>query len=122
MATDHTNHKAAYDDLNIRSIVLVGGVGSILVFVAIIAVQVIYFRYEDGEYARKVLDVPELAVEAVLAGQTERLNSSGDGAEQGERRIPISDAMKSVVAEYQGRQTTSQANPDNTTSEVSSVE
>lgn len=114
MTSDHANHKAAYDDLNIRSIVLVGGVGSILVFVAVVAVQVIYFRYEDSEYARKVLDAPDVAAETILASQTERLGVPGDGANVGEKSIPISVAMKAVVAEYQERRpsdTGTDANP-----------
>lgn len=113
MTADNASHKAAYDDLNIRSILLVGGVGSILVFVAIIAVQVIYFRYEDREYARKVLSAPEAAAETIIGGQLKRLDVAGDGAEAGEKSIPIQEAMRTVVAEYQGRQTESDAASEN---------
>lgn len=113
MTADNASHKAAYDDLNIRSILLVGGVGSILVFVAIISVQVIYFRYQDREYDRKVLTAPETAAETIISGQMKRLAVAGDGAEAGERSIAIQDAMNAVVAEYEARQATAETRSEN---------
>ncbi|MGC1272480.1 MAG: hypothetical protein WBC44_02145 [Planctomycetaceae bacterium] len=101
-SSDHTPSNAAYDDLSIRSIALVGGVGSVLVFVAVIAVQVVFFRYEQAEYKRKVLDVPAVKINAVLDAQRQKLNEAGAGAnaERRERSIPIDEAMTIVLAEY----------------------
>ena len=106
MATEHANHKAAWDDVNVRSIALVGGVGAVLVVVSVIAVQVVYFRYQDLEDLRKVQSVPFASAEAELARQRERISVAGEGAitENGEKSIPIAEAMQMVVAEYQSRQ------------------
>ena len=103
MSVEH-DPAAAYDDLNVRSIALVGGVGAVLVFVAIVAVQVMYFRYHESEYQNKVLAVPTLQANQTLAGQRERLDQAGEGAAEGEKSIPIGEAMASIVAEYRQRQ------------------
>lgn len=107
---DHTPSKAAYDDLSIRSIALVGGVGSVLVFVAVIAVQVVFFRYEQAEYQRKVLDVPTVKVNAIVDAQRQKLNEAGVGAnaERRERSIPIDEAMTMILAEYREQRSNSE--------------
>jgi hypothetical protein len=96
--------KFAWDDIDVRSIALVVGVGAVLIFVAIVAVQVIYYRYSQNEYVQKVEQVPTTEVNNVLAEQRERLATGGEGAEQGEQRVPIEDAIKAVLADYQQRQ------------------
>ena len=103
---DHGGTKAAYDDINIRSLALVGGVGALLAFVAIIAVQVVYLRYDRQERQRKIISVPFLSAEAAIAAQQERLTTPGPGAfpENGEKSITIDQAMAEVVASYQQRQ------------------
>lgn len=97
---------AAYDDLNVRSIALVGGVGAVLVFVSIVAVQVIYFRYHQAEHEQKVIDVTLPQVEKTVADQRARISKAGVGAdaEKGEKSIPVTDAMVAVVKEYRERQ------------------
>lgn len=102
MSVDH-DPPAAYDDLNVRSIALVGGVGAVLVFVAIVAVQVMYFRYNEAEYQDKVLAVPNRQATETIATQFARLEKPGEGASEGEKSVPIEDAMASVVAEYRER-------------------
>lgn len=104
---------AAYDDLNVRSIALVGGVGAVLVFVSIVAVQVIYFRYNDAEREQKVIEVAFAQVEEAVAAQRERISESGAGAdpEKGEKSIPITDAMDAVIKEYQERQAGGEGRP-----------
>lgn len=106
--------KAAWDDIDVRSIALVVGVGSVLLFVAIVAVQVIYYRYSANEYVQKVENVPTTEVNEILEEQRDRLVTSGEGAdaEKGEKRIPIEDAMKAVLADYQQRQKTDQNQQD----------
>lgn len=112
MAADH-DPPAAYDDLNVRSIALVGGVGAVLVFVAIVAVQVIFFRYNEQEYQDKVLAVPAREADRMVADQRTRLTTPGPGADQekGETRVPIEQAMASVVTEYRERQSAQTASP-----------
>ena len=110
MASDHADHEhgghdAAYDDVNIRSIALVGGVGAVLVFVAVVAVQVIYFRYQDAEFDRKVVAVPIAAANRTIAEQREQIGTVGRKGylERGETTVPIEEAMRAVVAEYAQR-------------------
>ncbi len=99
---------AAYDDLNIGTITVVGIVAAILVFVAIVSVQVIYYRFEKAQFTQKVLDT-SLASSDALSRQHARLAVAGVGAEadKGEKSVPIDDAMRGVLAEYQGRQSKS---------------
>lgn len=112
MSSEHDNHKAAYDDINVRTIALVGGVGSVLVFVAVVAVQVIYYRYSEAEYVSKVENAPTTAVNEVLAAQRSRISTAGAGAEQGEQSVPIEQAMQTVLAEYRQRQTEQNASEE----------
>lgn len=102
MASDH---RASYDDIQIRTLAVVGVVGALLVFVAIVALQVVYFRYEKAEYERKVIDAPTRQVDTQVAAQVKRLTTAGEGAdaEKGEKRIPIDRAMSLVLADYRGR-------------------
>ncbi|MBA3312778.1 MAG: hypothetical protein M3552_05300 [Planctomycetota bacterium] len=125
MAAEHDDHKAAYDDINVRSIALVVGVGSVLIFVAIVAVQVIYYRYSQNEYVQKVENAPTTTVDAVLTAQRERLAVAGEGAvpENGEKSIPIEQAMKTVVAEYRQKQSAEKnAETETSESETSAAE
>jgi hypothetical protein len=103
---DDDHGKFAWDDIDVRSIALVVGVGAVLIFVAIVAVQVIYYRYSANEFVQKVENVPTTEINQVLAEQRERLATEGEGAdaEKGEKRIPITDAMQAVLADYQQRQ------------------
>jgi hypothetical protein len=107
MTVDH-DPSAAYDDVNVRSITVIGIVGAVLVFTSVAAVQVIYFKYRQSEYELKVLAVPTVAESEILAEQHKRLTVAGPGAvpEKGEKSIPIKEAMSQVLAEYkQGRAT-----------------
>ena len=123
MAADH-DPPAAYDDLNVRSIALVGGVGAVLVFVAIVAVQVIFFRYNEQEYQDKVLAVPARQAEKTLADQRTRLTTAGPGAdeEKGEKRVPIEQAMAAVLTEYRQRRSAESGQPAETESPAAAEE
>jgi hypothetical protein len=117
---ENDHGKAAWDDIDVRSIALVVGVGSVLVFVAIVAVQVIYYRYSANEYVQKVERVPTTEVNEVLAEQRERLATAGEGAdfEKGEKSIPIDKAMTAVLADYQARQKNNQDQQDGETADA----
>lgn len=98
-------HKTpVYDDVNTRLLAIVGGVATILIMVSIFAVQVVYYRYEQFEFQRKVLANTNDRELAVIAAQRQRINNAGTGAEEGEKSIPIEQAMASVISEYQSRQ------------------
>jgi hypothetical protein len=126
MAAEHDDHKAAYDDINVRSIALIVGVGAILLFVAIVSVQVIYYRYSQNEFVEKVERAPTVTVNEYLDAQRKRLTVAGPGAAEGEKSISIDQAMKDVVAEYQRKQSAeknaaveSNASADAATADVS---
>jgi hypothetical protein len=110
MSSEHTEQpehgKAAYDDINVRSVTVVSVVGAVLVFVSVVAVQVIYFRYNRAEQLRKVENVPVTLANEELARQRERILQAGEGAdpERGERSIPIAEAMQLVLEDYRQRQ------------------
>ena len=95
---------ASYDDLNVKSIALIGIVGAVLVFVSIVAVQVLFYRYETQEYDRKVIEAPTAAANEILAEQKRQLATRGEGAEAHETREPIDLAMASVVKRYREKQ------------------
>ena len=98
-------HKTpVYDDVNTRLLAIVGGVATILIMVSIFAVQVVYYRYEQFEFQRKVLANTNDRELAVIAAQHQRISNAGTGAEEGEKSIPIEQAMASVISEYQSRQ------------------
>ena len=102
--TSQIDPPATYDDINVGTVALIGIVGSLLVFVAIAVVQVIYFRFQRAEEDRKVIEVPTRAANAVVEKQRERLTVTGPGVEQGEQATPIAAAMTQTVAFYRQRQ------------------
>ena len=105
--TSTADPPANYDDVNVKSIVLIGVVGAILVYVSIVAVQVIYFRYDQNEVETKVIDAPTTASNQLLQSQRALLASQG-GVEQ---RTPIAEAMSSVLSDYQAKQSQARAAP-----------
>lgn len=119
---DDDHGKFAWDDIDVRSIALVIGVGAVLIFVAVVAVQVIYYRYSANEFVEKVINVPTTEVNEVIAEQRDRLTTAGDGAEQGEKRIPIKKAMNAVLADYQRLQNNEQPQDGGETAESTAAE
>lgn len=102
-----SEHKpASYDDVSTRSLLLVGVIGVILVFVSVLAVQAIYYQYERAEFERKVVHKVDKDLEKVIAAQKARLTTAGQGAhpDLGEKSIPISQAMEMVIQNYTSRQ------------------
>ncbi len=87
-------------DPNTPMTVVVGLVGAILVFVAIVFLQALFHRAEEAELARKVTGAPAAEAEGLRAEQTARLNGyrvvdPGKGIVA----IPIDRAMELVVRE-----------------------
>ena len=93
---------ARYDDLDTQNLTVVGICGAVGTFVCIVGLQVLYYQFESGEYARKVLSAPQVTTESVLAEQRGRLNSYGwVDREQQLVAVPIDQAMTEVVAREQ---------------------
>ena len=80
--------------------VLVGFIGTVLLFVIIVALQALFYTVERKEFERKVLnEVPE-ELASLRAKQIENLNAYRwiDKA-SGVVAIPIDQAMKIIVSE-----------------------
>ena len=112
MSSEHTT--PSYDDVNTKSLALIGLFAVILVFVVIAATQVVYFRYEEAEFQEKVLNSENKGVQEMIAAQKARLLTAGTGAdpetgmvadpEKKLKSIPISEAKELVITNYQSKQ------------------
>jgi hypothetical protein len=91
---------AQKDGINNAGVALVGGIGTLLLVVIVIGLQVVFYSMTDAEIARKESPVtsPELAAE--LTRQRERLTGYRVvDATKGIVTIPIDRAMDLVVRE-----------------------
>ena len=112
MSSEHTT--PSYDDVNTKSLALIGLFAVILVFVVIAATQVVYFRYEEAEFQEKVLHSENKGVQEMVAAQKAQLRTAGLGAdpesgmvaepEADLKSIPITEAMELVITSYQSKQ------------------
>ena len=93
------------DDINTPLVAVFGVISAVAVFAIIVAIQVLYFNYEQLETQRKVVDVPAAEANNLIAEQEARLNQMGwlDRA-NGRIAIPIDRAMKSVTEELRNEQ------------------
>lgn len=90
---------ARYDDLDTKNLVVVGICGAVGTLLSVVALQVLYYKYESSEYTRKVLSVSKIASDSVLAEQRGKLSSyAWVDREQNIVTIPIDQAMSDVVA------------------------
>ena len=89
-----------YNDLNTPMIALIGFLGMLLTFIAIVALQVLYYTAFNRDEQRKVVNVPTTASNSLLAEQEVKLTRYGWIArDQQQAAIPIERAMKLVVGE-----------------------
>jgi hypothetical protein len=87
-------------DPNTPLTVVVGLVGAILLFVAIVFLQAIFRHAEDAELARKVTSAPAAELESLRAEQLGRLNGYRVvDPQKGVVAIPIDRAMELVARE-----------------------
>ena len=89
-----------YDDPDVPASAVVGVVSAILLFVAVVALQALFFRMQEGERSRKVYEQPYEALQKLEADQLGTLTSyAWVDQQQGVTRIPIERAMTLVVEE-----------------------
>ena len=89
--------------VNTQKVVLAGLLGVILTIAAIMALQVLYYRYVTGVEASEKFSEPSAKLQKVLAEQEERLAEYRRiDAENGVVAIPIERAMELVVGELSG--------------------
>ncbi len=87
-------------DIDTSMTVVIGIVGTILVFVIVIALQAMYHSAEEAENVEKVIQVAPEELGRVRAGQLEQLNSyRWVDQKGGVVAIPIDEAMKLAAGE-----------------------
>jgi FlaG/FlaF family flagellin (archaellin) len=89
-----------YDDPNVPASAVVGIIGAILLFAIIVALQALFYSFEERELQRKVYGQPYEGLQQLDADQVEQLNSYGWISEpDGVAHIPIERAMELTVEE-----------------------
>ena len=91
---------ASYDDINTRTIALVGLLGVILTTALILGLIVVYYDQAKSQEEDKIIRPSWPELDGVLEEQNEKL-ADYDWADKEERvvRIPIDEAMELVVEE-----------------------
>ena len=99
---------AAYDDLDVRKIFIVG-IGSVVVTaVTALAVQVLYYSLAEWQNAETQKASDYRRQNTILADQTEQISTYGVDQETGFITIPIEEAIKLVVEENSGGSSSSE--------------
>jgi FlaG/FlaF family flagellin (archaellin) len=89
-----------YDDPDVPASAVVGIISAILLFAIIVALQALFYSFEEQELQRKVYSQPYEALQQLDADQMEQLNSYGWISEpDGVAYIPIDRAMELTVQE-----------------------
>ena len=91
---------AASDDVRTSSIAIAGLIGSLLVVVTILFLQVLYYDYDNREELEKDIDAPAVQLSNLVASQREKLDTyAWIDPQKKIAAIPIQRAMQRVVAE-----------------------
>ena len=99
---------AAYDDLDVKKIFIVG-IGSIVVTaVTALAVQLLYYSLAEWQNAETQAASDYRRQNAILREQTEQISTYGVDEETGFITIPIDEAIELVVSENSGGGNSSQ--------------
>lgn len=100
-----SSHKAAYDDLDTTMIAYVGVVGTIITFFTVFAVAALSYSFEKSETEVKVIEVPEVTSDSILANQAAALTEyRWVNQDKNIVAVPIDRAMEIVVQEEQEKQ------------------
>lgn len=100
-----SGHKAAYDDLDTTMIAFVGVVGTIITFFLVFAIAALSNKFENNQTEIKVVEVPEVNSDSILANQAATLTEYR-WIDQDKKivAVPIDRAMEIVVQEEQEKQ------------------
>ena len=96
--------KSAYNDLNLRAILMIGFLGAVALFVAITGARVLYYKWQAAEYQEKQIDVPLASVNKELQVQRERIQRYGWNPDTDAAAVPIEEAMAETVEELRSQQ------------------
>ena len=95
---------AAYDDLNVKRIFIVGIVSIVVTAVTALAVQVLYYYLDEVQQARTSENSSYTRQNNALKAQTEDISRpQGVDAETGNLVIPIENAMSVIISESETR-------------------
>ncbi len=95
---------ARYDDINAGTISVIGFIAIIITFVIIVAVQVLYFEYQEIEEKRKHSLFPANESSRKLAEQKKKLESyTWIDREKGIVSIPIQQSMQDVLEKMKSK-------------------
>ena len=91
---------AAYDDLNVKRIFIVGIASIVVTAVTALAVQVLYYYLADVQIARTSANSSYTRQNNALARQTAQISQEqGVDAETGNLTIPIDQAMNVIISQ-----------------------
>lgn len=94
------------EDPKALSVLFVGLFGAVAVFLVVVLLQIVFYRMQEMETARKVVSMAPEELATLRAQQQARLNGYGwvdEGA--GVARIPVERAMELVAEELPGPET-----------------
>ena len=91
--------KSAYNDLNLKAILMIGFLGAVALFVAITGARVLYYKWQAGEYQHKQIDVPLASVNEELQAQRARIERYGWNPDTDGAAVPIEEAIAETVEE-----------------------
>jgi len=90
---------AAYDDLPIQRIVVVGLLSIVVTFITVLGVQVLYFGMQDHVDQQKLAASTYREGVESLETQTQEISRFGVDEQSGRITIPVEQAMKSMATE-----------------------
>lgn len=89
---------AAYDDLPIKRIVVVGLLSIAVTFITVLGVQVLYFGMQSYVDQRKFAESTYRDSLEILDSQTNQISRFGVDEESGRIIMPVDQAMKAMAA------------------------
>tara|TARA_Y100000385_G_C12922311_1_gene563129 strand:- start:428 stop:742 length:315 start_codon:yes stop_codon:yes gene_type:complete len=96
---------AAYDDLNVKRIFIVGIASVVVTAVTALAVQVLYYYLDDVQQARTSENSRYTRQNNALKSQTAEITEpQGVNAETGNLIIPIESAMSVIISDSETRE------------------
>jgi hypothetical protein len=107
---------AAYDDLPIKRIVVVGLLSIAVTFITVLGVQVLYYGMQGYVDQRKFAESTYRESIEVLDTQTKQISRFGVDEESGRIIVPVDQVMKSMAAD--AAKTKSNENASSTTDET----
>ena len=94
-----TEDKQAYNDLNLRTIFLIGLLSAVGLFVIITGARTLFYKWQAAEYQEKQIDVPLASVDAELEEQRAAIERYGWNPATDAAAVPVDVAMREVVEE-----------------------